>query len=52
MKDLTLFIIGNKNEIEEDKNIEFIYTNGKSFKSLIYIARGKYIAFIREEDKI
>ena len=52
MKDLTLFIIGNKNEIKEDKNIEFIYTNGKSFKSLIYIARGKYIAFIREEDKI
>lgn len=52
MKDLTLIIVGNRCDIQEDKNVEFLYTNGKNIKGLIKIARGKYIAFIREEDKI
>jgi len=52
MKDLTLIIIGNTNSEKVDKNVEFLYTTGENIKSLIKIARGKYIAFIKEEDKI
>lgn len=52
MKDLTLVIIGKECDIREDKNVEFIYTNGENIKELIKIASGKYIAFIKEEDKI
>ena len=52
MKDLTLIIVGKKNDVREDKNVEFIYTTGENIKQLIKIASGKYIAFIREEDKI
>ena len=52
MKDLTLIIVGKNNLITEDKNIEFIYTTGENITQLVKIARGKYIAFIREEDKI
>ncbi len=52
MKDLTLVVIGKKNEIKEDTNIEFIYTTGENFKSIVKIARGKYVVFIREEDKL
>ena len=52
MKDLTLIIVGKKNGANEDRNVEFLYTTGENIKTLIKIARGKYIAFIREEDKI
>lgn len=52
MKDLTLIIVGKNNQIKEDKNVEFIYSTGDYFKRSIKIARGRYIAFIREEDKI
>ena len=52
MKDLTLIIIGNNSDIREDKNVEFIYTKGDNIKELIKIARGKYITFIKEEDKL
>lgn len=52
MKDLTLIIVGKNSDIREDKNVEFIYTTGENINQLIKIARGKYIAFIREEDRI
>ena len=52
MKDLTLIIIGKNSDIREDKNVEFIYTKGENISELIKIARGKYIAFIKEEDRI
>ena len=52
MKDLTLIVIGKKYEIKEDKNVEFIYTKGEGIRRYINIASGKYVAFIREEDKI
>ena len=52
MKDLTLIIVGKNVDTRESDNVEFIYTDGSNIKSLINIARGKYIAFIREEDKI
>ena len=52
MKDLTLIIVGNRSDIKEDENVEFLYTNKDNIKSLVNIASGKYIAFIREEDKI
>ena len=52
MKDLTLIIVGSKSPSKEDKNIEFLYTDGSNIKNLINIASGKYIAFIREEDKL
>ena len=52
MKDLTLIIIGKNCDIREDKYIEFFYTKGDNVKELIKIARGKYITFIKEEDKL
>ena len=52
MKDLTLIIIGKNSDIREDKNVEFFYTKGNNIKELIKIARGKYITFIKEEDKL
>jgi hypothetical protein len=52
MKDLTLIIIGNNDDTKEDKNIEVFYTKGNNIKELIKIARGKYITFIKEEDKL
>ena len=50
MKDLTLIIVGNRSDIKEDENVEFLYTNKDNIKSLVNIASGKYIAFIREEN--
>ena len=52
MKDLTLIIIGKNSDIREDKNVEFFFTKGNNIKELIKIARGKYITFIKEEDKL
>ena len=52
MVDLTIIVIGKNSDIKKDKNVEFIYTKGINIKRLLKIARGKYIAFIQEEDKI
>lgn len=52
MKDLTLFVLGKEDKIKEDNNIEMIYNGGNGFIDKIKKAKGKYIAFIKEEDKI
>lgn len=52
MIDLTLFVLGNKEEKKKDKNIEIIYCNENNIIERIDNALGKYIAFIKEEDKI
>jgi len=50
--DLTIIVIGKNSDIRKDKNVEFIYTKGINIKRLLKIARGKYITFIQEEDRI
>ena len=52
MKDLTIIVLGNFDKISEDKNIEIRYSNGTNINELINKAKGKYITFIKEEDKI
>ena len=52
MIDLTLIVIGKNTDIRKDKNVEIIYTKGNNIKRLLKIARGKYIAFIQEEDRL
>ena len=52
MIDLTLIVLGNLSKKNEDKNIEIIYDNGDKINDCIKNAKGKYIAFIKEEDNI
>lgn len=52
MIDLSIIVIGKNSDIRKDKNVEFIYTKGINLKRLLKIARGKYVAFIQEEDRI
>lgn len=52
MKDLSLFVLGKNETVRNDKNIEIIYTNGKNIIDRIKDASGKYIAFIKDDDKI
>ena len=52
MKKLTLIVLGKNEEIKKDNDIEFIYSNGTDLKKDIKKAQGKYVAFIKEEDKI
>ena len=53
MIDLTLIILGKENNKKsEDKNIEMIYTDGSNLNQIIDKSKGKYLAFIKEEDKI
>ena len=51
-KDLTLVILGKNQKVNEDKNVEVIYSTGENINDDIKKAKGKYIAFIKEEDKI
>lgn len=52
MIDLTLIILGNKENQETNRNIETIYCTGDNIINNIDKALGKYIVFIKEEDKI
>ena len=52
MVDLSIIVIGKNSDVRKDKNVEFIYTKGINIKRLLKIARGKYVTFIQEEDKI
>lgn len=52
MIDLTLIILGNKVDKKVDKNVEILYCNGENIIDIIDNSSGKYIAFIKEEDKI
>ena len=48
---LTLVILGKNIDEKEDKDIEFIYSDGDILNN-IKKAKGKYITFIKEEDTI
>ena len=52
MKELSLIVLGKIDRISEDKSIEMIYSSGSNLKTVIENAKGKYISFIKEEDKI
>ena len=52
MLDLTLIILGSKQGKNKNQNVEMIYCNGDNIIDNIDNASGKYIAFIKEEDKI
>ena len=53
MTQLTIIIFTNFNETKQDNNIEIIYTKElNNIKETIKKANGKYIVFIRENDKI
>ena len=53
MMQLTIIIFTNFNETKQDNNIEIIYTKElNNIKETIKKANGKYIVFIRENDKI
>ena len=49
---LTVVILGKNIDKKEDKDIEFIYSNGTNILNDIENAQGKYITFIKEEDTI
>ena len=51
MKDLTIIILGNKKNNNEEF-IEIIYTNEKKLIDSIKKASGKYVLILREEDSI
>ena len=52
MKDLSLIVLGSKKETSQDKNVEIIYSNGENLLEEIKNSNGKYIAFIKDDDKI
>ena len=49
---LSIIIIGTKYNIKIQENIELLYCNGKNVNSVISKAKGKYVCFIKETDKI
>jgi len=50
--DLSIIILGNKYNIKPSKNIEVLYANNDNLKECILNSQGKYLAFIKEDDKI
>ncbi len=49
---LSIIIIGNKYDIKILDNMELLYCKGKSITSIIPKAKGKYVCFIKDTDKI
>ena len=53
MIDLSLIVLGFQNNIKnEQNNVEMIYSNGINLIDTIKDSKGRYIAFIKEEDNI
>ena len=52
MIDLTLIVLGNTKNKNQEKNLEIIYNNDGNIIKDINDAQGKYIAFMKEDDSI
>lgn len=52
MKDLVIVILGKEQDFKLNDNISIIYSDGSNMRHLIENANSKYIAFIKEEDRI
>lgn len=52
MKKLTIIVLGDKFNITGSEDVEILYSDGKNLIHDVIKAQGKYISFIKSEDKI
>lgn len=52
MKNLTIILFGNNNNYLEEEKYEIIYINNGNYKEALQRAKGCYVTFVKEEDKM
>ena len=52
MKNLTIILFGSNYDYSEEEKYEIIYINSGDYREALQRAKGKYVVFIKEDDKI